>query len=280
MSILALPKRSLDWENANEPAKSFKRSFLPTDDKLVSVAIAEGLVRKIDLGDKKLNANQTDLWYVINPKDFRVRTHSVIPIKDCTSRMQQTRKLGAASDVPVNKEFGIAPMGKTSAQVGTSHYIKVTRNNQAADASFVLSPVVTKVPGGLWAAEGNSDDVNAKSLIENALVGFEIVPAATTVPGHTQSIPRSQLCYNAPHNVSGAYSDATVRNFKQSPDVPVPGDDPAKNASLWGRIQTEIHANNTRAQMLTALGFTKTDLDIGEDFTSDAAYAPLYGSLI
>jgi hypothetical protein len=135
-------------------------------------------------------------------------------------------------------------MGKGEDAVGTSHYIKVTRNNQPADSSFVLSPILTKVPGGLWAAEGNSDDVNAQSLIENALVGFEILPAKTSVPGHTQSIPRSQLCYNAPHNMNGAYSDADVRNFKAA--VPSPGDDPVGNANLWARIQKEIHTNTAR----------------------------------
>ncbi|HEU4834351.1 MAG TPA: hypothetical protein VFS90_08055, partial [Pyrinomonadaceae bacterium] len=175
-----------------------------------------------------------------------------------------------------NTNFGIAPMSKAPGNVDTVHQIKVTRNNEAADASFVLSPITTNVPGGLWAADGNSKDVNAPSLIENALIGFEIAPAKPPVLGHTKSIPRGELNYTT-HPIPDAYSDDTIHTFKAS--VPSPGDDPVANNNLWTRIQKEIHTNPTRDQMLADLGFGKADFDIGEPFTVDAAYAPSYGAL-
>ena len=254
------PPPLLDWGE-------FRTSFLPADDKIVSVAISEGLVRKIDLASEGAN-NNPDYWYVINPKDFRLRTNSVIPIKNVTTAVHQ-----AEADVPSNKDFGIAPMGKS--QVDTTHHIKVTRNNQPADQSFKLSPIQASLPGGLWATE-NSADVNAQSLIENALVGFEIVPAKSPVPGHTAPIHRKQLAYTTQDMVD-AYNDATIQKFKAT--APSPGDDPVENHKLWTRIQTEIHTNPTRDQMLAVLGFDKNDLDIGEAFTTDAAYAPSYGTL-
>ena len=248
------PPQPIEWSE-------FRKSFLPADDKIVSVAINEGLVRKIAPN------NDADYWYVINPKDFRLRTNSVIPIKNLTTSINPEE-----ASVPINKDFGIAPMGQHD--VDTSHHITVTRNNQPADASFKLSPVQASVPGGLWAHE-NSTDVNAHSLIENVVVGYEIVAAKPPKPGQTAAIDRELLSYTT-HDMENAYSDSVIRSFSGKPS---PGDDPVENNKIWTQIQTEIHTNPTRDQMLKAMGFARTDLDIGEAFTVDAAYAPSYGVL-
>jgi hypothetical protein len=258
------PPALLDWDNA-DASKSFRKSFLPADDKIVSVAVGEGLVRKINVGPDAT----PDYWFVINPKDFRLRTNSVIPIKNAV------HQASAREDVQINTDFGIASMGKDESHVNTSHQIKVTRNNKPADASFLLSPVLSSVPGGLWANE-NSSDVNAHSLIENALVGFEILPAKPPVPGHTKSIARDLLEYTT-HDMGNAYSDNEIHAFTATEHNP--GNNPADNERIWSLIQTGIHTNATRDQMLGVLGFNKTDLDIGEAFTTDAAYAPSYGTL-
>ena len=150
----------------------------------------------------------------------------------------------------------------------------MTRNNQPVDASFKLSPIQASVPGGLWAHE-NSTDVNAHSLIENVVVGYEIVAAKPPTPGQTAAINRELLSYTT-HDLENAYSDSVIRSFSGKAS---PGDDPVENNKIWTQIQTEIHTNPTRDQMLTAMGFARTDLDIGEAFTVDAAYAPSYGVL-
>ncbi len=248
------PPQPLEWSE-------FRKSFLPADDKIVSVAVNEGLVRKIAPN------NDADYWYVINPKDFRLRTNSVIPIKNLTTAINPE-----VTSVPINNDFGIAPMGQHD--VDTSHHITVTRNNQPADASFKLSPVQASVPGGLWAHE-NSMDVNAHSLIENVVVGYEIVAAKPPTPGQTAAIDRELLSYTT-HDMENAYSDSVIRSFSGKAS---PGDDPVGNNKVWTQIQTEIHTNPTRDQMLTAMGFARTDLDIGEAFTLDATYAPSYGVL-
>jgi len=248
------PPQPLEWSE-------FRKSFLPADDKIVSVAVNEGLVRKIAPN------NDADYWYVINPKDFRLRTNSVIPIKNLTTAINPE-----VASVPINNDFGIAPMGQHD--VDTSHHITVTRNNQPADASFKLSPVQASVPGGLWAHE-NSMDVNAHSLIENVVVGYEIVAAKPPTPGQTAAIDRELLSYTT-HDMENAYTDSVIRSFSGKAS---PGDDPVENNKVWTQIQTEIHTNPTRDQMLTAMGFARTDLDIGEAFTLDATYAPSYGVL-
>lgn len=239
---------ALDWDTAKpeDAPKSFRKSFLPPDAQIVSVAIAEGLVRKVEHDAKALRAgagddNEKDVWHVINPKDFCVRTNSAIPIKDCTTAIKPADKKEKLSDFASNNDFGIAPMDKAKDKVKTFHQIVVTRDGQPAESQFVARPIYNHVPGGLW-AEKNSTDINAQRLIENATVGFEIVPGKSPASGHTQPISRDLLKYT-PHDIDGAFTDESIRTFTAT--VPSPKDDPAANRALWDRIQKEIHATTT-----------------------------------
>jgi hypothetical protein len=66
----------IDW-------KTFKNSFLPADSDICSIAVKEGLVRKVNQDDK------LDLG-IINPKDFCLVTNSVIPDqKSCLSTIRK-----------------------------------------------------------------------------------------------------------------------------------------------------------------------------------------------
>jgi hypothetical protein len=273
----------LKWDDKDDASKSFRKSFLPPDDKIVSVAIGAGLVRKVDIGKEGqggggLTASgdekRSDVWYVINASDFCVRTSSVIPIKECVTTIPGPGKKTLRSGFAGNTDFGIASMGKDRDKVKTSHRITVKRDGPA-ESQFVAHPIHSHVPGGLW-AENNSADINAELLIERAVVGFKIVPAKTSVSGHTQPIKRDCLTYTT-HDLSNAYADHAIATFTATGSNP--GDDPAANRALWDSIQGEIHSNTTRDAMLAAMGFADADFDIGEPFSTDAAYAPSYGSL-
>src|SRR5262249_49868030 len=119
-------------------------------------------------------------------------------------------------------------------------------------------------------------DINAELLIENAMVGVEIVPGKPTVAGASNKIERKQLSYTT-YRMTNAFADNGISSFTVTGTNP--GDDPAKNRDLWNQIQGEINKNPTRDTMLTAMGFGRADLDIGEPFANDAAYAPKYGHL-
>jgi hypothetical protein len=273
---------ALEWDTtkADDAPKSFRKSFLPPDDQIVSVAISQGLVRKVEHDAKVSGTTLADdskkhVWHIINPKDFCVRTNSAIPIKDCTTAIKPANQKEKLSDFANNKDFGIAPMDKAKDKVNTFHQIVLTRDGQPTEAQFVARPIHHHVPAGLW-AEKNSTDINAQRLIENATVGFEIAPGKSPTPGHTQSIKRELLKFTT-HVMNNAYTDQSIKTFTAT--VPNPGDDPVANLALWNRIQKEVHANPTRDAMLDALGFAKTDLDVGESFATGAAYAPSYGSL-
>jgi hypothetical protein len=166
-------------------------------------------------------------------------------------------------------------MDKSDQQVQTFHRITLTSDGPSIASSLKVRPSLQHVPGGLW-AEQNSGDINAALLIENAIVGYDIVPGEPPIAGHTQSIKRDLLQFT-PQTVTDAFVDNAIGSFTAS--APNPGDDPAANLVLWTRVQSEIHSNQTRDTMLKAMGFTATDLDIGAPFGAAAAYAPSYGSL-
>lgn len=262
----------LHWDN-DTPALSFRKSFLPKKDaEIVSVAISDGLVRKVDRSAKLTAAagdDKSDVWFVINPKDFCVCTTSVIPIKDCSTSMQWDKN--QQNPPQPNNDFGIASMNKGSSAVQTFHQITVTPD---VPGQFVVRPILSHVPGGLWATS-NSQDVNAELLIENAMVGVEIVPGQPSIAGGSNTIERKALSYTT-YKMANAYVDNTIGSFTVESD---PGDDPAKNRDLWQKIQGEINKKPARDSMLGALGFAASDTDIGEPFTSDAAFAPIYGHL-
>ncbi len=263
------------WD-ASDPSKSFLQSFLPKKTKdIVSVAIDAGLVRKME------DAGKT--WHVINPKDFRVHTHSLIPIKACDKAddLRWTESKQHFAEFGSNVAFGINPMHKGSAAVHTSHQIKVTLCDQAKtpmEKHFLLEPIKSSVPGGLWASENWTDknvpSINAERLIEKAASGFAIVPDATHVVGPIKSLERNSVAF-VTELQKNAYADGALKAFTA---LPGPGDDPDANEKLWKQIQGEIHANTTRSAMLSSMGFAEP-LDIGELFVTDTAYAPSYGSL-
>ena len=276
---------ALDWDNA-DVSKSFRKSFLPGDDKIVSVAISDGLVHKVDAANEAKGSlsgsgsfrgddSKQDLWFVINPRDFRLRTSSIIPIKECTTTIKPAADKSAVSGFTGNVDFGIASMEKSKDQVKTFHRITVLRDGKPAESQFVARAIHSHVPGGLW-AENNTTDINAERLIEKAMVGIEIVPHETSVSGPAKPIDRDLVKYTT-HSLNKAFKDQAISTFLATGDDP--GDDPKANRDLWDDIQKEIHDNTTRDAILESLEFVVADIDIGEKFSTDAAYAPSYGSL-
>jgi hypothetical protein len=274
----------LVWDD-RDASKSFKQSFLPDDSRIVSAAVGAGLVRKVDHStpssregrprdDVPVHNGDDAHWQVVNPTELKLRTNSVIPIKRYV--FGESTNLNVV-DVGGNANFGIASMHKGSASVETLHQITVTRESVPAESSFELRPIMSHVPGGLW-AEKNSDDLNASRLIENAVIGFEIIPAKKE-PDKTTPIKIDRKVLSQPSDVvPNAYSDLKIGSFSET-EKPAHPDDPAANRRLWKIVQSEIHNNPRRDAMLSAMSFAKTDLDIGEPFDDDSAYAPHYGVL-
>ena len=160
----------------------FKKSFLPSDDKICTVTVNKGLVKQIPQSDETL--------IVVNPKTLCLKTHSLIPSKTATiGGTPQTL------DNP-NTSFGIAPMDLCSTKLETSHKITVTReggsNVENVENDFEFSPVYQNLAKGMWGTQ-MSCELNESPLIDNVLSGFKITPKNPVTPGTSHDIDASKL---------------------------------------------------------------------------------------
>jgi len=148
---------AIDW---NE----FKTSFLPAADAICTIAVKEGLVRKVNQDDK------TDLGN-INPKDFCLVANSVIPIKTCNVNLNTQE---------INTQFGIGSMAVTASELISELTITINKNGTTLnstefDEDFACTPLFKKVPVALW-GESLTPSLNGNQFIENTLSGLEIKP--------------------------------------------------------------------------------------------------------
>ncbi|HEX3557447.1 MAG TPA: DUF6603 domain-containing protein [Thermoanaerobaculia bacterium] len=179
---------------ANQPAaipwdgddSSFKKSFLPADDAVCSIAVLGGGLAK----------SSDDVW-IVNAKDFRLATNSLIPSKEAQCGQTGLSPGGTS-------EFGIAPMDLRAKDLASQHALSITRAGSAVDGDFQCTPILKSVPAALWWGKSMQPDLNQEQLIENALTGFTITPAHPPTPGETLPIDRSALQYS-PVTVADAY---------------------------------------------------------------------------
>lgn len=153
--------------------RDFKTSFLPKDNEVCSIAVADGLVRKGKDDDKN------DLGF-INGKHFCLVTDSRIP---STSASHGGTSTGS--------KFGIAPVGIKEVSSST-HTITITSNQTDVGGRFVYTPVTKNVPAALWGGS-LAPTLNGPQFVENALTGFKISAKEPKEPDQTLKIKRSNL---------------------------------------------------------------------------------------
>lgn len=243
----------IDWN-------SFKASFLPKDEEVCSIAVQDGLIRKI--GNDK-----SDLG-IINPKHFSLVTNSAIPSKDAYK--QKASSEGKIKVDKINTTFGIASMAVQSGDLITKHIITITRNGQNVEKEFQYIPILKKVPTGLWGPPPSNDkpltpSVNGQQFIENVLSGFEIKPDKTHDPGQTQAVDRVNLQYE-PEPAANRYSWETQIPFQA---------DSSEDSDRRDRIRATLTKNSKRENLLKSLGFDPDrDVDLNEAIANDFIIPP------
>jgi hypothetical protein len=221
---------AIDW---NE----FKTSFLPAADAICTIAVKEGLVRKVNQDDK------TDLG-IINPKDLCLVTNSVIPIKTCHVNLNTQG---------INTQFGIGPMAVTPGQLTSTLTISVTRDGKSLssaefDEDFACSPLFKKVPVALW-GESLTPSLNGNQFIENTLSGLEIKPKKQPEPGATQAINRSELQFSTT-SINNAYHWQKISTFQEKTTKDI------RNTIVDNTVK------NTRDNLLKALNLNSEEIDL------------------
>lgn len=239
---------AIDW---NE----FKTSFLPAADAICTIAVKEGLVRKVNQDDK------TDLG-IINPKDLCLVTNSVIPIKTCHVNLNTQG---------INTQFGIGPMAVTPGQLTSTLTISVTRDGKSLssaefDEDFACSPLFKKVPVALW-GESLTPSLNGNQFIENTLSGLEIKPKKQPEPGATQAINRSELQFSTT-SINNAYHWRTISTFQE---------ETTKDISS---TIVDNAVKNSRENLLKALNLNSEKIDLSATIADNLLGSPKIGVLV
>jgi len=243
----------IDWE-------SFKASFLPKDEEVCSIAVQDGLVRKI--GNDK-----SDLG-VINPKRFSLVTNSAIPSKQAYKREASSERKIKVNET--NANLGIASMAVLSNDLKTEHIITITRNGKNVEEEFQYIPILKKVPTALWGQPPSNDkplmsSANGQQFIEDALSGFEIKPKEMHNPGQTQAVDRVNLQYE-PEPAVNRYSWETLIPFQA---------DSSEDSDRRDRIRNTVTKNSMRENLLKSLGFDPDrDVDLNEAMANDFIIPP------
>ncbi|PAX59976.1 hypothetical protein CK510_04265 [Brunnivagina elsteri CCALA 953] len=239
----------IDW-------KTFKNSFLPADSDICSIAVKEGLVRKVNQDDK------LDLG-IINPKNFCLVTNSVIPIKTCNVDLNTQG---------INTQFGIGSMAITSDQLTStltiSIKIKIDGILISVENEFTFSPLTKKVPVALW-GESLTPNLNGNQFVENTLAGFEIKPKNSHKPGETHPIDRSELQFST-DSINNAYQWQPIKTFSEEKD---------KNKNIQNTI-LENSVKTARENLLKTLNLDIETIDISENIADNFLVLPKVGSLV
>jgi hypothetical protein len=230
----------IDWD-------TFKKSFLPEDTKVCSVVAAGGLVTQ--------GSDSNDLG-VVNPKELTLRTDSVIPLKTSSVLLEADK---------INTGFGIGSMEISANDLKSTQTITITRDGGPAESDFAFTPILKKVPAGLWGSK-LKPEVNDPGFIDNALTGFEIKPAKEPTADRTKPVDRENFKYET-HPIPDAFGWEWEgrETFKPSKL----NDKDAKD-----KIKDTIMENSTeRNTLLQALG-VDWPIDLSNTAADDFLFGP------
>lgn len=188
---------TIEWDE-------FRKSFLPGEHEVCSIAVADGLVRKRERLSNDLG--------VINGKHFCLVTDSRIP---STVAMHNGKEPGIdAGDAKT--EFGVFPVGipalepSGKASVSSTHTITINRTSGPAPGPVSdrldFRPVTKRVPAALWGdppkpapgePQSAKPSLNGPQFVEKALTGVTIRAKPPPPRDQTPELDRSQLLVNS-----------------------------------------------------------------------------------
>ena len=227
----ALPP-AIPWDGDD---RSFKKSFLPADSEVCGISVTGGLIQAYSSPDGA--GKQITAW-VVDPEALTFVTNSIVPSKKALLGKQEVQHGG-------NVAFGVAPVNVAAAEFATTHSISITMNGAAVEADFQVSPILKKMPSGMWGVS-MTPNVN-QPFLDNGLSGFAITPARKPAPGETVPVALSSMSFS-PATVNSAFQWQTGI----APFTPLAEDDVQRRAEVSGHLIASAGARNA---ILQALGF-------------------------
>lgn len=214
---------------------AFKSAFLPADDAICTLNVANGLINQHPAPEGELS--------VVDPAEFVLVTKAVIP-----STQTNLTRLDANFDESI-KHFGIASMG-VSEVLRSNHKITITASDgQDMTSQFNYQPLWQSAPKGLW---GDSLDTEMNAgLIEGLLTGFNITPKASHLPEFNETKRVADFAYDIGLRTQ-AYQWSTAPTLVK---------DSANEAGRRAVVK-QIGGNTTRSQLLNKLGLDSNKVDL------------------
>jgi hypothetical protein len=234
--------RPIDWP-------TFKKSFLPADSQVCSLAVRDGLAK-----------DSPDGW-VVNPKEFTLVSNSVIPATEAYA--------GAAPIPGGGAALGLAPMAVGS--YVARHTVRITKGGASCEDRFEFTPVRKKAPAAMW-GRSFSPNLNGAAFVENALAGFEIRPKAKPQAGATAAIDPGVLQYSS-ESVPDAYRWEGFAEF-----VAGAGTDAERTQAIRDSLAKPTTAD-ARSQLLAAFDMPQATVNVTAAAADAFLAAPQTGTL-
>lgn len=141
-------------QNTPQPIswETFQDTLLPAPEKVVSAALTNGMLSKIEIGPKE------DI-YLVNPKELELDISSAFPLKTVSGWSDPTETPLTKTTIALNSEittlddFGIAPMATDKARITSelSVMIKKTGKSNFNFADHFTVEIITKnYPASVW----------------------------------------------------------------------------------------------------------------------------------
>ena len=209
----------------------FREGFLPDNSKWESVSVTKGLVKKL--------GTEANPLFIINPKDFRMETNSVIPI---------THSKNASSSL---KKINIGSMGIADDKLVSKHDITIKRSATDVTADFTFTDIPKNVPGALWGSklEHSESEPENERLVQNACVGFYITGKPIETSAETHNVESEKLLNQNEDFGKTIPFGASVSLNKQWLKIS------GVRATVAQNIESKYTARNN---LLTTLGFQDT----------------------
>jgi hypothetical protein len=223
----------------------FRTTFLPSNDKIVSLNVEGGLERTV----KDQDGNDV---FVINRQELSIVTSSVLPIKSLSGSFTHN------SDA----QFGVAPMNQSNV-TSSDHQVKFS--GSAAELS--MEPVSKSIPSALWGQQMETQ-LNRPNSMFPAMTGVRLTPAKPSSPGPSETVPRNKLAYDTTPLPDG-YRLSELQTFNVT----------NKNAT-WKDVENNIlnaSVAAARSTLLTGMGFDPGQFNCSQPFAEDTIYPPQFG---
>lgn len=247
---------------------AFAASFLPGGD-VCTVAATGGM---------QAGAGGTDLG-TVDPRRLRLVTATAIPssalsLRDAAAPLAGGVNLGDDGEQPAAISWsahsaawlqapgksshllpppGVGPVGVAAGALASTHSVWVDRQVgtvwQAAETDFAFTPVLKDVPYALWGSD-RVPAVNGPRLLQGALAGVAITPAAEPAPGLSAVVDAANLAFDA-DELADAYAWGTA----EAAFVPSTADAATRLAQIRDTLASTA-AVQARASLCTALNVT------------------------